>query len=121
MAKKILIVDDEQDWIDLLTMRLEHEGYSVTAALNGLDGMKEAVELKPDLILLDITMPVRDGVSMLGDIRSNPKTFNIPVILVTVKTESFVKTIEKSGFSGYHRKFNDIKGLMEKIKEALRD
>ncbi len=79
----ILVVDDEKDLRDSLKTILEDEGYDVITAENGLVGVMLAQERKPDLILLDISMPVMDGFTALFKLRQNPTTKDIPVIILT--------------------------------------
>lgn len=79
----ILVVDDEKDLREALKTTLEYEGYDVITAENGLVGIMLAQERKPDLILLDISMPVIDGFTMLFKLKQNPATKEIPVIILT--------------------------------------
>lgn len=88
MKFKILIVDDEPDVIDFLKKRLEASGYEVLSAADGVEGFKVAKAEVPDLILLDILMPHRDGFAMLADLRSEESVRNIPVVIVSAKGES---------------------------------
>ncbi len=81
MARKILLVEDNRDTIDLLQMVLEHLGYSFLAATSGKQGLNRAVSQLPDLILLDITLPDMDGFTTACQIRQNPKTQSIPILL----------------------------------------
>ncbi len=85
MPKKILIVDDEPDFVLLLKTRLRGNGYEVITASNGEEGAAKANADKPDLILLDIMMPKKDGYTMLQELKANEKTTSIPVIVVTAK------------------------------------
>lgn len=119
MPKKILIVDDEKDWIQMLTMRLGHEGYQIEAAFDTVQAMTQAFELKPDLILLDIMMPAGGGLEALKNIRANVKTFSIPVIVLTARGDKETKeAAEGLGISGYFVKTNTVE-LLAKIKEVL--
>lgn len=120
IKKKILIVDDERDWVEMLSIRLGHSGYQVEVAFDGLQAVTQAVELKPDLILLDIMMPAGGGLGALKNIRLSTKTFSIPVIVVTAKGGPETKeAAEKLGISGYFVKPVDMVALLLKIKELL--
>jgi DNA-binding response OmpR family regulator len=120
MDKKILIVDDERDWIRMLATRLQHEGYQTEAAFDAIQAMMQAVQLKPDLMLLDIMMPAGGGLEALKNIRGSVKTFSIPVIVLTAKGDKETKeAAEKLGVSGYFTKTVDMDKLLEKIKEIL--
>jgi len=81
--KKILIVEDELLILSLYKMKLEKAKYKVETAKNGEDGFQKTKKFKPDLIILDILMPKVDGYQMLKMMREEPKTKNIPVIIMT--------------------------------------
>ncbi len=121
MDKKcILVVDDEKDWVSLMSTRLQHEGYHVDVAFDPIEGIAQTVKLLPDLILLDIMMPAGGGISMLKSIRNSSKTFNVPVIVITAKSDKATQEeAEKLGVSAYFYKPLDTAKLMEKIKEVL--
>jgi adenylate cyclase len=82
---KLLVIDDEPETVELLRRRLERAGYEVITATEGLEGLKKAVTVKPDLILLDIMMPKVDGLTVLRKLRAEEGTCKMPVILVTAK------------------------------------
>ncbi|MBL7158768.1 MAG: response regulator [Candidatus Omnitrophica bacterium] len=86
MVKKILVVDDEQEFIDIMRIRLTAEGYDVLEAHDGEEAIKVAEAKKPDVILLDIMMPEKDGYTALREMKHLEKTKSIPVIVVTAKT-----------------------------------
>ncbi len=88
MKNKILIVDDEPDVVEFLKKRLEASNFDVVSAGDGVEGLKKAREVRPDLILLDVIMPRKDGFKMLGELRSEEATFRIPVIMLTAKGEA---------------------------------
>jgi DNA-binding response OmpR family regulator len=118
--KKILIADDEKDWIQMLAMRLGHEGYQTEAAFDTVQTMTQAVQLKPDLILLDIMMPAGGGLEALKNIRASVKTFSIPVIVLTARGDKETKeAAEGMGISGYFVKTANTVELLAKIKEVL--
>jgi len=81
--KCILVVDDEPDIVTLIKSRLEANGYEVISAYNGKDGYEKAVESNPDMILLDLMMPIMDGYEAGRKLKDNPKTKDIPIILFT--------------------------------------
>jgi len=118
--EKILIVDDEKDWLRMLSMRLQHEGYQVEAAFDAIQAVRQTIDLKPDLVLLDIIMPAGSGVRVLENLRENLKTFNIPVIVVTgVSDKQTKEAAEKLGISGYFIKPVDMDKLIEELKKVL--
>jgi CheY-like chemotaxis protein len=83
MAKKILIVDDDIEQIEFASTVLEENGYILISATNGVEGMEKVKSEKPDLILLDILMPEKSGISMYRDLRNDKESKDIPVIVVT--------------------------------------
>ena len=103
--KKILIVEDNEKNLYMMTYLLEYKGYQVVTAIEGVEGVKMATTEKPDLILMDIQLPVLDGYEATKQIKANKEISNIPVIAVT----SFAmigdkeKTL-KAGCSGYIEK-----------------
>ena len=120
MEKKILIADDEKDWIQMLSMRLEHEGYKTEAAFDAMQALMQGMREKPDLMLLDIMMPAGGGLEALKNIRASDKTFSMPVIVITAKGDAGTRmAAEKLGVSGYFVKPVDMPKLLEKIKEIL--
>jgi CheY-like chemotaxis protein len=87
MAEKILIVDDDLDTLRLVGLMLQHQGYKINAASNGLQAISLSQSDKPDLILLDIMMPEMDGYEVARKLRSDPNTNSIPIIMFTAKTQ----------------------------------
>ncbi|EKD42062.1 MAG: Response regulator receiver protein [uncultured bacterium] len=83
--KKILIIDDEDDYRQTLMDRLIFEGFEVIEALNGVSGIEMAEEAKPDLILLDLMMPVMNGYSCWANLRKDAFLKSIPVLILTAK------------------------------------
>lgn len=82
--KKILIIDDDPDFVDATTMVLEREGYSVSSAPGGKAGIQKALDQQPDLIILDVMMDsVLDGLSTCRKMHGNPDTTDIPIVMVT--------------------------------------
>lgn len=86
-GKKILVIDDDQDILKLIKIILENEGYDVGTATTGEDGIKFAIQEMPDLILLDIMMPVMDGWEILKMLHTDESTRKIPVAMLTCKTD----------------------------------
>ena len=117
---KILIVDDEADIVSTLQYRLKFCEFNVITAGNGKEGLEKAENEKPDLILLDINMPIMDGHEMLERIRNRPDLKDTPVIMFTAYSDK--RDITKSanlGIADYVTKPFDFAELMEKISNAL--
>ena len=83
MAKKILLVDDDPDLLNAVRMILEARNYSVVAAYGGIEGLEKARTENPDLIVLDVMMPDKDGYVVCKELKSDPKLGQIPVLLLT--------------------------------------
>ena len=119
--KKILVIDDELDFVNLVKVRLEANGYEVIDALNGEDGLKKAEAENPDLILLDIMMPKKDGYTLLRELKYKEATKSIPVIVITGKP--YIKDFfefETKGIKDYIIKPFEDEDLLLRIKRALR-
>jgi DNA-binding response OmpR family regulator len=120
MKKKILLIDDDKDWINMIAMRLQHAGYEVDAAFDPVSGTAQAIALQPDLILLDVMMPAGGGRLLLKNIRDNIKTFTIPVIVVSGSLDrEMEESIKEIGVSGYFPKPVDTGKLLEEIGKVL--
>ena len=87
MDAKILIVEDERDIADLLRYNLQEAGFKTDYVRNGADALQRAIEKTPDLILLDLMLPEVDGMIVCRLLKNDPRTKNIPIVMVTAKTE----------------------------------
>lgn len=87
-GKKILIIDDDGDFRNMLSEQLGQNGFVIFHAFNGVEGLQKAREIKPDLILLDIMMPVMDGLTMLHQLRQEPWGRVIPVTILTASKDT---------------------------------
>ena len=83
MKPKVLIIEDNERNIYLSTFILEKSGYEVFQARDGIEGIKQAQEVEPELILLDIQLPVMDGYEVARALRANPKLTDVPIVAVT--------------------------------------
>jgi DNA-binding response OmpR family regulator len=117
---KILIVDDEQDVIKALYMRLKSTGYEVISATDGLMATQLAVQEQPDLILLDIGMPVGDGHTVAQRLRDNVKTTQIPIIFLTARAnQEDMKKATDVGAAGYILKPFKSERLLAVVQRVL--
>jgi two-component system alkaline phosphatase synthesis response regulator PhoP len=120
MSAKILVIDDEEDILTLVSFSLEHRGYKVATAANGEDGLQKARSEKPDVILLDVSMPVMDGHRALFHIRAEPSLRDIPVIMLTAHSDpKDVDLAISQGITDYVVKPFDPLFLLNKIEDAL--
>ena len=118
--KKILIVEDNELNLELISDILKIKGYQIISANNGKDAIRLAKETHPDLILMDIQLPVMDGYEATRRIKSDPEFKAIPIIAVTSFTMKGDKEkVMEAGCDGYIVKPIDIKRLPELVKEYL--
>lgn len=116
----ILIVDDEPFNVDVLQQELEELNYNLITAANGQEALSKIRNHQPDLILLDLMMPVLDGFAVLSEIKGDNSLRDIPVIIVSAAddSKSIVKGI-KQGADDYVTKPIDSEHLKKKVKEHL--
>ena len=91
---RILVVDDDRPMVMLISIILKKHGYEVFTAYNGLTGLKKAREVKPDLIILDIMMPIMNGYEVCRRLQSNPDTAGIAVLMLTAKGRIDIPRVE---------------------------
>jgi DNA-binding response OmpR family regulator len=118
---RVLVVDDEKDLCFFLKANLEVRGdYTVKVATSGEDGLDLAERFKPDLIVLDIIMPVLDGFKVLEELKRNPKTMHIPVLMLSAKHDDESK-VEAAGLycEGYVTKPVQVDDLQVRMKKIL--
>ncbi|NIA08363.1 MAG: response regulator [Nitrospiraceae bacterium] len=118
--KKVLIVDDNIDTIELLRKRLRVDGYDTAEAYDGEEALKKVAEYSPDLVVLDIMMPKMDGFEVCRRLKRNEETRYIPVIMLTAKgdVDSTVKGLDIGG-DDYLAKPFDYKELLARIRSLL--
>ena len=116
---KILVVDDEKDVVELLKFLLEKDGYTVATAYNGREALTAANENIPDLILLDVMMPEMDGYTVQTQLLDNPKTREIPIIILTAKGQLRDVFAMSANVKAYIEKPFDPKTLRLKIQESI--
>jgi DNA-binding response OmpR family regulator len=119
--KRVLIIDDLPENVFMLQDRLEHEGYEVLTAYDGQTGIDKAIEEIPDLILLDVMMPDITGIEVCKTLVKDPRTKNIPIILVTAKSgaEDTKEGLEAGAFDYIKKPFNRIE-LLARVNSALK-
>jgi len=117
---KILLVEDNEMNRDMLSRRLERKGYSVVIAIDGQAGINMATSESPDLILMDLSLPIIDGWEATRQIKANPATQSIPVIALTAHAMAGdeQKALE-AGCDDYDTKPVDLKRLLGKIDSLL--
>ena len=119
--EKILIVDDEQNIVELIKFNLESSGYNVLCAYNGQDAVDIAKKEQPSLILLDLMLPVKDGLEVCKEIRRDILISNTPIIMLTAKCEELDKILGlELGADAYITKPFSVRELIARVKAILR-
>lgn len=117
---RILVVEDNEMNRDMLTRRLQRRGFSVTVAVDGLAGVQAAAAERPDLILMDISLPVLDGWEATRRLKADPATRGIPVIALTAYAEPEDRAqATAAGCSDFDTKPIDLDRLIPKIQALL--
>ncbi len=121
MAKKILIVEDEEELLDLLEKRLSQEGYEVATAKDGKEGLAKIKEMNPDLVLLDIVMPVMDGFEVMEAMNKDEEMKKIPIIIISNSGQSVeIDRALKLGVKDYLVKvYFTPQDVLEKVKKQV--
>jgi len=119
--QKILIVEDERDLAEVLSYNLGKEGYEVLTAGDGQEGLQRAQLNQPDLIVLDLMLPIMDGLEVCRQIRSDSRTQNIRILMLTARSEDVDEIVGfNMGADDYVTKPFKVKPLVHRIKALLR-
>ena len=119
--KKVLVVEDERDILQLVTLYLEKEGFRVLTATTGIDALKKVKEEQPDLLLLDLMLPEMDGLEVCKRVRAKPETAMLPIIMLTAKAEESDTIVGlELGADDYVTKPFSPKALVARAKALLR-
>jgi two-component system alkaline phosphatase synthesis response regulator PhoP len=119
MKEKILIIEDEEDLVKGLRLNLADEGYEVDWASDGVEGLRKALEERPNLIILDIMLPKMNGLDICRELRQ--KNISVPIIMLTAKGEEIDKVVGlEIGADDYMTKPFSIRELLARIKAHLR-
>lgn len=121
MVKKIIVVDDEENLVELVRAVFEQEGFEVIGVNSGQECLEKLKEVKPDLILMDMMMPMMSGRETTEKIRQNPKTKNLKIVFLTVARFSEVgkDTLKKLNVLDYITKPFDNADLVRRVKKLL--
>ena len=119
--KKILIVEDDRDIVEMVEYNLREEGYATLSALNGEDGVNLAISEQPDLIILDIMLPVMDGFEVCRALKSDGTTAHIPIIILSAKSQETDKVVGlELGADDYVTKPFSPRELIARIRAIMR-
>src|SRR5262249_3066483 len=118
---RVLLIEDERDLTNILSYNLEREGYEVIVAHDGQEGLRKAQTQLPDLIILDLMLPVLSGLDVCREIRSGERTKNTPIVMLTAKAEETDQVVGFSmGADDYVTKPFSVKVLLQRIKALQR-
>jgi two-component system alkaline phosphatase synthesis response regulator PhoP len=121
-VRKILIVDDDPVVHMLYKRHLEKEGFELLTARNGVEALSVAAESKPDLIIMDVMMPAKDGLSALRELKQKVATRDVPVIVMTANVSQYSTSIEEAklgGAAGLLTKPLSPAKLVEEVRRIL--
>ncbi len=119
--RRVLIIEDERALTDVLSYNLQREGYETTVAHDGQEGLRKAQMHLPDLIILDLMLPVMNGLEVCREIRSGERTRHIPIIMLTAKAEEIDQVVGFSmGADDYVTKPFSVKVLIQRLKALQR-
>lgn len=117
----VLVVEDDEMLCQMYEMKLTKAGYECETALNGVQGFTKAKLIKPTIILLDIMMPIKDGMTVLAELKAEPETKDIPVVMLTnLSDQTYIEKALETGAIGYMIKSNSDPGeVVEKVRQVL--
>lgn len=121
MPKKILVVDDDAELVELVSFNLKQAGYSVGTAADGVEALKKALSLMPDLIILDVMMPELDGFAVCEILRRDSTTASIPIIMLTALSSELGRMAGLgSGATDFLSKPFSPRLLIERVENLLK-
>ena len=117
---RVLVVEDEEDIVEMISYNLQKEGYRTLAAFNGEEAINKANKERPDLIILDLMLPGIDGLEVCKLLRQQKRTAQTPIIMLTAKSQDSDRiTGIETGADGYLTKPFDLKTLISMIKNHI--
>ncbi len=125
--KLILVVDDDPDFVDSVVALLKRTGYDTASAGDGIEGIAKAKEVKPDAIVLDVMMPNMDGYKACKELKADPETEEIPILLLTAVASHVTSTkyTHRDGMDteadDYLDKGGEPEEILERVEELLED
>jgi len=120
MRKRVLVVEDDTEMVDLLRFNLQKAGFAIATATDGIEALKKVRSLAPDLILLDLMLPELDGFSVCEILRQDPDTASIPIIMLTALSNELARmTGLASGANDYFSKPFSPRQLVSRVKDLL--
>ncbi len=117
---KLLLVEDDEFSRDMLSRRLERQGFEMIVAADGREGLQAARQSRPDVIIMDLDMPVMDGHTAIRALQNDPRTFKIPIIVLTAhSSQDDVEAALSAGCRAFETKPIILKRLTDRIAEVL--
>ncbi len=120
MAKRVLVVDDDENTVKFLSAALEENGYEPLTALNGKEGLEKILTEKPDLVLLDVMMPKKSGFVLFKQLRRDEKWKDLPIIMLTGVAEVLEDLDSQSGDTG-ERPYDSLREAMRKSIQEMKE
>src|SRR5215471_17057767 len=118
---RVLVIEDERGLTEVLTYNLQREGYETFVAHDGQEGLRKAQTLLPELILLDLMLPIMNGLEVCRQLKAGERTRDIPIVMLTAKTEETDQVVGFSmGADDYVNKPFSVKALMARIRAMQR-
>jgi DNA-binding response OmpR family regulator len=122
IRKKILVVDDETELVNMLRLRLEANHYEVITSYDGQEALDKARKEKPQLIILDLMLPKMDGYKVCALLKADARYSKIPVIMFTARAQDADKRMgQEAGADAYITKPFEAQALLDKMRELLKD
>lgn len=118
-TKTVLVIEDDRHTNQLICDNLQMEGYHVVSTRSGEEGLKQALDAKPHVILLDLLLPGIDGWEVINRLQKNPSTKSIPIVVVSILSQEEIGDPESVGIIGYLNKPFDANTLALEVKRIL--
>jgi len=120
MSRKVLLIEDEPNIIEAIRFLLSRDGWSVHTHANGADAIEEVARISPDLLVLDMMLPGRSGMDILRDLRADPATDSLPVLMLTARGQSRDRDMaEKAGVSRFMTKPFSNSEVLDAVRELI--
>jgi DNA-binding response OmpR family regulator len=120
MRKKVLVVEDDPEMVELLSYQLKKAGFAIGTAVDGIEALKKARTVTPDLILLDLMLPELDGFAVCEILRRAPATASVPIIMVTALSTQLARLAGlEAGADAYVTKPFEFKTLLKNINNLI--
>ncbi len=120
MSRKVLLIEDEPNIIEAIRFLLSRDGWSVHTHANGADAVAEVARIAPDLLVLDMMLPGRSGMDILRDLRADPTTEGLPVLMLTARGQSRDREMaEKAGVSRFMTKPFSNTEMLSAVRELI--